>query len=123
MSASNPLRPLQSLKTHSAISDDPIKTPPAPEITSVPSRLMRLEPDEPDALINDDPVVDTVDAATILGVAPDRLIKWRQRNQGPDYLQYEQNGHVRYEFSALTAFKAAHRIRASRQPRPGKRQY
>lgn len=93
-------------------------TPKAPEI---PERLMQLEPDEPPVFINPDPVFNTSDAATILGVEPSRLEKWRQRSQGPDYLQYEKCGYVRYELSALIAFKAAHRIRPSRQPRVGRR--
>lgn len=94
---------------------------PTPKPPEIPERPMQLEPDEPPVFINPDPVFNTPDAATILGVEPSRLEKWRQRGQGPDYLQYEKHGSVRYELSALIAFKAAHRIRASRQPRGGRR--
>jgi hypothetical protein len=58
----------------------------------------------------------------VLGVKPDRLEKWRQRDRGPDYLQYEESGFVRYELSALNEFKARHRIRPSRNPRRQRRQ-
>ena len=36
--------------------------------------------------------------------------KWRQRNQGPDYIQYGKDGTVRYELTALMAYRAAHRV-------------
>jgi hypothetical protein len=92
-----------------------------PKVTEIPNRLKRLEPAEPDEILFEDPVFDTPNAAVILGVTVDRLIKWRERRQGPDYLRYEQNGPVRYEYSSLLAFKAAHRVRPSRQPNPGRR--
>lgn len=93
----------------------------APNVTAIPARLRELEPAEPLLLLIDDPVFNTPDAALILGVTADRLIKWRQRRQGPAYLQYENNGPVRYELSALIEFKAAYRVRPSRQPHPGRR--
>lgn len=94
---------------------------PSPKITQIPLRLRELEPREPPLVVVDDPVFRTVDAAVILDVTPDRLEKWRQRGQGPRYLQYEEDGPVRYELSELIAFKAAHRVRPSRQPRAGRR--
>ena len=92
-----------------------------PNVTEIPLRLRELEPAEPPLVVVDDPVFNTRDAAQILGLKADRLMKWRQRGQGPDYLQYEQSGDIRYELSALIAFKAAHRVRPSRQPHPGRR--
>jgi hypothetical protein len=124
MSTTTAPRLLQDQKTRSANATNPAQlhsTPPAPNVTQIPLQLKRLEPAEAEAFIDDDPVFDTIDAAAILGLTAARLIKWRQRKQGPDYLQYAQNGYVRYELSALIAFKAAHRVRASRQPRAGKR--
>lgn len=92
-----------------------------PEVTPVSERLRTLEPADPPLITILDPVFNTADAATILGVTPDRLEKWRQRAKGPNYLQYERYGHVRYELNALNAFKASHRIRPSRERRGGRR--
>lgn len=99
----------------------PDTTTPGQDVTTVPSRFRDLEPAEPPLAVIDDPVFNTPDAALILGVTADRLMKWRQRRQGPAYLQYEPNGPVRYELSALIEFKAAHRVRPSRRPHPGRR--
>jgi hypothetical protein len=82
---------------------------------------MSLEPAAPEKFFNDDPVFNTTDAAVILGVTADRMVKWRYRKQGPAYLRYEVNGHVRYELSELIRFKAAHRVRPARQARIGRR--
>lgn len=98
------------------------QTPPPPRVSQVPERLRSLEPADPPIITIEDPVFNTRDAATILGVKPDRLEKWRQRDQGPDYLQYEDYGYVRYENSALKEFKSRHRIRPSRRPRRERRQ-
>jgi hypothetical protein len=59
---------------------------------------------------DDNPVFNEASAATFLGISAECIKKWRQRNQGPDYLQYGQGGPVRYELKALTAFRVAHRI-------------
>ena len=91
------------------------------KVTQIPERLRSLEPTDPPLIPIEDPVLNTGDAATILGVTPDRLEKWRQRGLGPDYLQYEDHGYVRYELSALNEFKARHRIRPSRGPRRERR--
>jgi hypothetical protein len=111
--ATNPAQPQSTLPA-------PSPTTSVPNVTKIPLQLKRLEPAEPEVFINDDPVFDTNRAASILGASPTRLIKWRQRKQGPDYLQYADNGSVRYELSALIAFKAAHRVRPSRQPKTGR---
>jgi hypothetical protein len=75
-----------------------------------------LEPPKPLIAIDDNPVFDVVAAGRILGVTPDWLKKWRPRNQGPDYLQYGKNGPVRYELSALMAFRATHRVEVGSRP-------
>jgi len=83
----------------------------APLRQLLPPWYVTLEPAKPLAVINDDPVVSPVAAASILGVTADCLKKWRQRNQGPDYIQYGHNGPVRYAISALLAFRDAHTVR------------
>lgn len=72
---------------------------------------MRLEPKDPLVVIDDNPVFDAYAAGRILGRPYECLKKWRQRNQGPDYIQYGQNGVVRYELSALMAFRAENRVK------------
>jgi hypothetical protein len=98
----------------------PKATVPGPNVTEIPYRLKRLEPTEPPAIINEDPVFDTLDAAAYLGVLPSRLQKWRQRDQGPDYLRYPGND-IRYELSSLAIYRVARRVRPSSQPNPGRR--
>lgn len=110
--------------------DTPLRTPPqtrpvpfkaamAARVNRIPYRLSRQELENPTEFVNDDPVVNTRDAATLLGLTVDRLEKWRPRGQGPDYLRYD-DGQIRYELSALVQFKAAHRVRPSSQPRLGR---
>lgn len=91
-----------------------IPNPPSLLIAEIPYRLKRLEPVDPAKIINEDPVLDTLDAAAYLGVLPSRLQKWRKRDEGPTYLNYE-GGYIRYELSELVVFRAAHRVRPSRQ--------
>ena len=76
----------------------------------LPSRYMHLEPALPLSAINDNPVFGVGAAATILGVSVSAMKKWLQRNQGPDYYQYGENGPVRYALNTLLAFKAAHLV-------------
>lgn len=116
--AANSTNPAQPQPTQPSTATD---TPTSTQVAEIPSRIRELEPAAPPLVAIDDPVFNTPDAAQILGVTADRLIKWRQRRQGPEYLQYEHRGPVRYELSALIAFKAAHRVRPSRQPHPGRR--
>lgn len=86
---------------------------PKPELTEIPLRLFCVQGgDKPFHVINPDPVVDVRKAAIILGISQDLLEKWRQRGQGPAYIQFEgPGGPVRYELSELEAYKAAHRFR------------
>src|SRR4051794_6278576 len=67
-----------------------VSTPPTP--TKIQYNLVQLEPPRPLSAINDDPVVDEHDAAVILGLKAETLKKWRQRKQGPEYLQYGRAG-------------------------------
>jgi hypothetical protein len=71
---------------------------------------MKLEPSLPPSAINDDPVFNTAAAATILGVTSEAMKKWRQRCQGPDYIQYGDYGPVRYALSSLIAFKKSNTV-------------
>jgi hypothetical protein len=57
----------------------------------------------------DNPALTENGAAAFLGLTSDCLKKWRQRGRGP----YDQSGPVRYELSALQAYKAAHRVHVS----------
>ena len=120
---------LSRMQSHDNIIRKPTPPQPTPaedrhvaKVTPVPYRLRKLEPIDAAEFINDDPVFETPDAARILGVRVERLEKWRQRGQGPDYQRYD-DGEIRYELSALVQYKATHRVRASRQPRSGKRSW
>lgn len=75
-------------------------------LREIPSRFRALEPPRPLSLINDDPVFDDYDAAELLGVTRGQMKKWRQRDRGPAYFQYEAGGPVRYPLSALRKFQA-----------------
>jgi hypothetical protein len=111
----------------------PTVNPPAPVISSLPQRsvppsdlrpsrligtppYVELEPARPLSAFNDDPLFKTRDAAVILGLTEDCLKKWRQRGQGPTYLQYRmvigEPGAVRYALSALMQFRESHTVRA-----------
>lgn len=88
----------------------------APRRVSVPERFMSMEPRQPVVVIDDDPVFDSRTAGRILGFSAERLKKWRQRNQGPDYIQCGMYGEVRYELSALMAYRAAHTVEVGAKP-------
>ena len=79
----------------------------------VPATLLRLEP-RPLSAYDDNPVFDEITAARYLGVTDHCLKKWRQRKQGPDYIQYGTNGPVRYELKALMEFRDTYRVRLGR---------
>jgi hypothetical protein len=77
--------------------------------TELPAAARPAEP-KPLSTCDDNPVLNEQGAAFVLGVSPDLLKKWRQRAQGPDYIQYGPGGPVRYELKALLAFRDYHRI-------------
>jgi hypothetical protein len=62
-------------------------------------------------VVGSNPVFNQYGAAEILGIIVQCLKKWRQRNQGPDYIQYGRDGAVRYALKDLMAFRAGHTLR------------
>ena len=90
-------------------------TLPAPRRTYVPRVFLDLAP-RPLLAYDDNPVFNEASAARFLGISAECIKKWRQRNQGPDYLQYGPGGPVRYELKTLTEFRAAHKITVGGQP-------
>lgn len=101
--ASPPSRPADSANT--------VARPILPEChrTQIPERYRVLEP-LPILAYDDNPVFNEYGAAQIVGVSAEVLKKWRQRRQGPDYIQYGRGGPIRYELSTLKAFRAAHTV-------------
>ena len=99
-----------------------------PKAWRLPENIMRLQPGHPFKFVEDrrlfeveDPVFEVREAAAILGISKDLLDKWRERGEGPEYIQYYgHGGPVRYRFSALEAFKVTHTVRPLRQPRTRK---
>lgn len=81
-----------------------------PRRTQIPAIYLTVER-LPISTYDDNPILDGHGAAALLGLSRERLKKWRQRDQGPDYLQYGPAGAVRYELDALMAFRAAHRVK------------
>ena len=80
-----------------------------------PRRFLRLE-QPPVSAFDDNPVFDEASAATILGLSRDLLKKWRNRDIGPNYIQYGSGGPVRYSLNDLMAFRLAHTIRTESMP-------
>jgi hypothetical protein len=60
---------------------------------------------------DDHPVQNDAGAAFVLGVTAECLKKWRQRKQGPDYIQYGPRSPVRYELNALMEFRDKYRVK------------
>jgi hypothetical protein len=87
----------------------------APHRTQIPEEYLSVE-SRALSTFDDNPLFGTNGAAKILGLTVECLKKWRQRNQGPDYLQYGPSGPVRYELSALMAFRATHRVQVNPKP-------
>ena len=76
----------------------------------VPLRYVYFEP-KPETFVDPDPVFDTRGAAEFLRVSKDWLKKKRQRDQGPNYMQYGDNGPIRYALSDLMAYRRTHTVR------------
>ena len=87
----------------------------APRRTHIPRVFLDLAP-RPMLAYDDNPVFNEASAATFLGISAECIKKWRQRNQGPDYIQYGPGGPVRYELNTLIAFRAAHKITVGGRP-------
>lgn len=81
----------------------------------IPMAYLNVEP-RPVWACNDNPVFNERGAAQLLGVSAECLKKWRQRDQGPDYIQYGPNGPIRYELSTLTAFRVANTVHIASKP-------
>jgi hypothetical protein len=87
----------------------------APHRRYVPRVFLDLAP-RPPLAYDDNPLFNEASAARFLGISAECIKKWRQRNQGPNYLQYGPGGPVRYELNTLIAFWAAHKITVGGQP-------
>lgn len=79
----------------------------APRCTQVPAIYLTVEP-PPISTYDDNPIFDARGAAAYLGLSTECLKKWRQRDQGPDYIQFGPAGPVRYEWNTLRTFREAH---------------
>jgi hypothetical protein len=86
--------------------------------TENPATSLADEP-KPLSKCDDNPVLNEQGAAFVLGVSADLLKKWRQRAQGPDYIQYGPGGLVRYDIKALLDFRDDYKIylNSKRYPR------
>ena len=93
----------------------PMAEYPPPNRTQIPDLHLSLEC-WPLSAYDDNPVLNENGASILLGVSEECMKKWRQRDQGPDYLQYGRGGPVRYERDALMEFRAVHRVKVSRKP-------
>jgi hypothetical protein len=80
----------------------------------LPGKYLTLE-QRPISVFDDNPVFNEFGVAKLVGVSAEVLKKWRQRNMGPDYIQYGPAGPVRYEFNALMAFRASHAVKPGRE--------
>jgi len=101
-------------ETHVSCLAVPVKiskpaAPRAAQRTEIPATYISIEP-KPLSAYDDNPVLNEQGAAFVVGVSADLLKKWRQRKQGPDYLQYGPGGPVRYELKALMAFRDYYKI-------------
>jgi hypothetical protein len=87
----------------------------SPHRTQIPEEYLSVE-SRSLSTFDDNPLFGTCGAAEILAVTVELLKKWRQRNLGPDYVQYGTGGPVRYELNALIAFRELHRVRVNPKP-------
>ena len=71
--------------------------------------LLDFEP-QPLRVRESNPLLKEDSAAVLLAVSQDLMKKWRQRDWGPNYIQYGKDGPVRYEFEALMDFRERHRV-------------
>jgi hypothetical protein len=71
---------------------------------------LTVEP-PPISTYDDNPIFDARGAAAYLALSTECLKKWRQRDQGPEYIQFGPVGPIRYEWDTLKAFRAAHRVK------------
>jgi hypothetical protein len=81
----------------------------------LPTRYTELEPPKPLSAFDDDPLFNPKAAGQILAVSTECLKKWRSRKRGPSYIQYGEDGPVRYVLSALMRFRAQHTVELERK--------
>jgi hypothetical protein len=88
-------------------------SPPASPLAAlrrqIPKMLLDFEP-QPMRVRESNPLLKEDSAAILLAVSQDLMKKWRQRDWGPNYIQYGKDGPVRYEFEALMDFRERHRV-------------
>jgi hypothetical protein len=82
--------------------------------TELPGTYLKLE-QPPISAFDDNPVFNESGAAQILGLSAEQLKKWRQRNMGPDYIQYGPAGPVRYTLNALMSFRTTHTVKPAQR--------
>ena len=80
--------------------------------TEIPVSRVCIKP-QPLSAYDDNSVLNDHGAAIIVGVSVDFLKKWRQRNQGPDYIEYGRGGTIRYELKSLMEFRDEYKISLS----------
>ena len=122
----NAARPHPQTRTAASAQPQPSSAAPSPQPTPVgkpvpsaglsadlrkqiPKFLLEYE-SIPEEVLDENPLLNERSAAVLLGVSPELLKKLRQRNWGPKYIQYGENGPVRYEFATLMEFRTRHRI-------------
>ena len=105
--ASNIAQTSSSLPRRSGIFMPPLH--PDGHRLQIPMVYLGVEP-QPVWACDGNPVFNEEGAARLIGISKELLKKWRQRNKGPDYIQYGPGGPIRYELSALNAFRDAHRV-------------
>ena len=75
----------------------------------IPKFLLDYDP-LPLEVWDENPLLNEKSAAVLLGISPDLMKKWRQRDRGPNYIQYGKNGPVRYEFGTLMEFRIHYKV-------------
>ena len=62
------------------------------------------------------PIFSTRGASRFLGLHAEKLMKWRQPDQGPDYIQSGTGGPVRYKLDALVALREINKVVVGAKP-------
>jgi hypothetical protein len=102
--------PAQPVRTAAAVVSSAIQRTAWPKRVAQPSVKVPPAPQIDIAPIPTDRMLNTWDAAKILGETHEVLKKWRQRDQGPEYIRFP-NGDIRYRLSTLLKFIEDHTVR------------
>ena len=107
--ATQPQPPSAVPSSQPAVNEQPLSSdsPLANLRRQIPKFLLDYEP-IPQEVFDENPVLTERSAAVLVGVTQSLMKKWRQRNWGPNYIQYGEDGPVRYEFAALMQFRNRH---------------